>query len=519
ASKHLKYEVHSRRRELEEQRKITLKSLPYLAITGGLLLLFMIVTLVDIPIYNSQHVEAFFGVISPLMAIITSFGILAQCDFPFSNILTVVPFLVLTIGIDDAFLILAGWRQGSSSLTFSERMGEALAKSGASVTVTSITDVLCFAVGLFSNIPVVQLFCLYTSVALAIDFIYQITFFTAIVVYCGKKQFKNKSEERSKSIKSNNSSSSSQDGQISTHKGSFLELLKRKPKKNDNKLTFFMKKFVVFLHWPITKYCTMVIFVTHLVLTVYLCTKVTTEFDMENLYLKESPLTHIARTLQKFVLEESFVVNFGIDKTPDFYIPEIKSLFDEMLHNLETLPKYSMGSIGTLVWTRDYDLLAQMMEEEEDLWSPTTVMKNYNDFKLDKKFIKTKFNEKGEEYIYNFWWQITYHKMKNFMEVEELLKLRRGILMKYSNVFNISSHHPLEKVPTESAASAPINFIQTAISAVLLMSLLVLLFVYDFGAIISVVLSILSISGGTVAYLHVWDVHLDAVSLISILLS
>uniref|UniRef100_A0A0N4ZB75 SSD domain-containing protein n=1 Tax=Parastrongyloides trichosuri TaxID=131310 RepID=A0A0N4ZB75_PARTI len=519
-SKNLKYDVLSKNRELEEQRKITLKSLPYLVITGGVLLIFMVVTLFDVPIYTSQHVEALFGVISPLMAIFTSFGLLAQLGYPFSNILTVVPFLVLTIGIDDAFLILAGWRQGSSLLTFPERIGEALSKSGASVTVTSITDVLCFAVGLFSNIPVVQLFCLYTSVALAIDFIYQLTFFTAIVVYCGKKQFRCRDVEKLKktNIRKNNSSTSSSDGQIST-KGSFLELLKRKPKIQESKLNIIMKKFVVFLHWPVTKYTTMFIFIFHLSITAYLCTKVTTEFNMENLYLRESPLTKIASTMQKFVLQESFVVNFGIENTPDFFIPEIKAVFDDMIRKLESIPKYSMGKKGTLLWTREYELLSEFVEEDEDFWSPKAIMKNFEDFRLDKKYIKTKVTSRGDEYISSFWWQISYHNMKNFMEVEELLEMRRGILKRYSNLFNVSSHHPLEKVPTESAASAPINFIQTAVSAVILMSLLVLLFVYDIGAIFSVVLSILSISGGTVAYLHLWDVHLDAVSLISILLS
>lgn len=44
------------------------------------------------------------------MALITTFGLIWAVGFPFSNILTVVPFLVITIGVDDAFLILAGWR-------------------------------------------------------------------------------------------------------------------------------------------------------------------------------------------------------------------------------------------------------------------------------------------------------------------------------------------------------------------------------------------------------------------------
>lgn len=49
-----------------------------------------------------------------------------------------------------------------------------MSKSGASISVTSITDVLCFATGLISQMPVVRLFCLYTTVALTMDFIYQV---------------------------------------------------------------------------------------------------------------------------------------------------------------------------------------------------------------------------------------------------------------------------------------------------------------------------------------------------------
>ncbi|EJW71032.1 hypothetical protein WUBG_18064 [Wuchereria bancrofti] len=107
------------------------------------------------------------------MALITSWGILWGVGLPFSNILTVVPFLVITIGVDDAFLILAAWRHSNPASDVETRIGETLTHSGTSVTVTSLTDVLCFMVGLFSNLPVVRLFCIYTSVAIMIDFIYQ----------------------------------------------------------------------------------------------------------------------------------------------------------------------------------------------------------------------------------------------------------------------------------------------------------------------------------------------------------
>lgn len=113
----------------------------------------------------------------------------------------------------------------------------------------------------------------------------------------------------------------------------------------------------------------------------------------------------------------------------------------------------------------------------------------------------------------------TYSHMHSFNDVEELLEARRAILARYADDFRVSSHHPLEKVPTESAASAPYNFCQTAISAIVLMSVLVFFFIMDAEAILTVVISILSISCGTVGYLHLWSVNLDAVSLISMLMS
>ena len=138
---------------------------------------------------TSFQIQALIGILSPAMALFTTFGLLFWCNMPFSNVLTVVPFLVITIGIDDAFLILAGWRQSeldfssmfkyislklSPTASLPDRIGQSLAISGASVTVTSFTDVICFAVGLLSNLPVVRLFCLYSTVALFLDFIYQV---------------------------------------------------------------------------------------------------------------------------------------------------------------------------------------------------------------------------------------------------------------------------------------------------------------------------------------------------------
>lgn len=87
----LNFAVLSRNRELYEQRKITITALPFLGLTVAVLTAFMLITLLDDPLYKSQCIEALFGVISPAMALITTFGLIWGVGLPFSNILTVVP--------------------------------------------------------------------------------------------------------------------------------------------------------------------------------------------------------------------------------------------------------------------------------------------------------------------------------------------------------------------------------------------------------------------------------------------
>ncbi|CAB3404091.1 unnamed protein product [Caenorhabditis bovis] len=521
-SSNIKYSFLSRTRELEEQRAITITSLPFLGLTVIVLTAFMIVTLVRLPWYTSQHCESIVGVLSPGMALWTTTGVLWGLGYPFSNILTVVPFLVVTIGIDDAFLVLAGWRDSTKGESLEVRLGQSVAISGASVTVTSVTDVACFATGLFSNMPVVQLFCLYTTVALAIDYFYQMTFFTAFVgIFC-KKQVEIEREKYGSMDRSDKCLNVADNAKKATNLSSskisgifsFVPAITQ-AKHQRNTLEIFID----FLHSWYAKVFVVLVFCFHIII----CTKhvfhVNTDFDMENLYLEDSPLTDVSRRMQNFVLGEAFVVNFGVYPMPDFDNSTIRDKFEELVKKLESMPIYGKGPSHTNLWTREYNNAVAFWGEPEDFWHKEDMVANYREYGMDEKYINIRNDTNGDEILDGFFFTITYASFDNFLQVEEFLDDRRKILSEYSEWFTIHSHHPFEKVPTESAASAPSNFISTSVSAVVLMSLLVLVFVMNFEAIISVVVSIVSICLGIVVYLHLWNVNLDAVSLISMLMS
>ncbi|WKX95150.1 hypothetical protein Q1695_011979 [Nippostrongylus brasiliensis] len=509
-SVNLTYSLLSRNRETEEQRAITLDSIPFLGVTAVVLTCFMLITLLDFPLYRSQYLESLIGIISPAMALWTSGGLLFWMGFPFSNILTVVPFLVVTIGIDDAFLILAGWRQSTKGAPVEQRMAESVSISGASVTVTSVTDVLCFAIGLFANMPVVRLFCLFTTFALFLDFVYQLTLFTGVMSLIVRRQIRFEEMANERKIQDEKPSvdkSKDQTLVFSIMLPSFTPPVRTVVKKKSK-----LEKFVEILQTKTAKAMVMTVFFAHVGVSSYLATQVNTDFDMENLYLESSPLVDISRRMQDFFLRESFVVNFAVRKVPDFTNITIRDQFNEMVGKLENITNFGAGPSATIFWLRDYNSTISFWEEEADYWSPEELLKNYRDYGMDEKKTET-----GAEVMDGFYFVICYHNMSSFLEVKDLMEERRSIIESYP--FTVFSHHPFEKVPTESAASAPKNFIQTALSAIILMSILVLLFVMNWEAIISVGISITSICLGIVAYLHLWNVALDAVSLISILMS
>lgn len=166
----------------------------------------------------------------------SAFGFMSLIGYDGCSLIFVIPFLVIGIGIDDMFIIYATYlscyrhklcddlansssRRAANKTAaaaksstgdedeqedkgkmaavkkcahtscdpnepddretqiISELMSKALAKSGVSITITSLTDFVAFLVGLTTNFRSVQIFCVYAGVAIAFCYLYQITFF------------------------------------------------------------------------------------------------------------------------------------------------------------------------------------------------------------------------------------------------------------------------------------------------------------------------------------------------------
>ena len=67
------------------------------------------------------------------------------------------------------------------------RIDEIMADVGISIFMTTATSVVAFALGCISTVPAIRWMCLYAFPTIAIDFVYQITFFIALIVLDEKR--------------------------------------------------------------------------------------------------------------------------------------------------------------------------------------------------------------------------------------------------------------------------------------------------------------------------------------------
>jgi len=91
-------------------------------------------------------------------------------------------FVVFGVGLDDTFIIMGEFSRTDPRKDPVERICQTMEVVGLSIFVTTLTTMLAFGLGTLSDVPAVRWLCLYALPTILIDFLYQITYFVALVV-------------------------------------------------------------------------------------------------------------------------------------------------------------------------------------------------------------------------------------------------------------------------------------------------------------------------------------------------
>uniref|UniRef100_A0A915PRL7 SSD domain-containing protein n=1 Tax=Setaria digitata TaxID=48799 RepID=A0A915PRL7_9BILA len=134
---------------------------------------------------RSKPYVACAGLITTLLAMCSGFGLALMIGIPYNVINTIIPFLIIAIGVDDMFVMNACWDQTSQSDAVSKRMRDMMAHAGVTISITNITDIISFAIGCISELPGIQLFCSYACITFIFCYLYQLTFFMAFLAIMG----------------------------------------------------------------------------------------------------------------------------------------------------------------------------------------------------------------------------------------------------------------------------------------------------------------------------------------------
>ncbi|KAK6042046.1 patched family protein [Cooperia oncophora] len=291
----------------------------------------------DIPHSVTSIYRLFLELTDPFGGCGTTFCSLFLLGFPFNSITLVMPFLIIGVGSDDVFIIIHAMRKTNKKMPLEDQIAETMEEAGPSITVTSLTNILSFAIGILTPTPAISIFCLYTSVGLAVDFVYQLTFFVAALVY---EEMRIAEPEKPPIADVANSKN------LVTTKLSVRSTYPADP-------NGIVAKYCRILKMRLTRLLLLIVLMFYWIASIYGCMKMEIRMDTTNLILRESPLHNVAYIYENFLWKEGQLVLVFVNNPPDLSVEDNQRRMLGLVSEFEGL-RYSMGKNSTSFWLRSF---------------------------------------------------------------------------------------------------------------------------------------------------------------------
>ncbi|RXG52645.1 Patched-related protein 9 [Armadillidium vulgare] len=167
--------------------------------TGWVVLIMYVVVTLGKPFSSDRNiVPVLVGIACVGLSVMASYGICTASGIPYGPLNSVLPILLIALGVDDMYVILNSWESCKNDETVVDiktRARKMLHQAGLAITVTSLTDVIAFVIGATTEVPALRYFCVYAAVGISVVYFLQITLFVAAIILNQKS--KEKSEKTS----------------------------------------------------------------------------------------------------------------------------------------------------------------------------------------------------------------------------------------------------------------------------------------------------------------------------------
>ncbi|CAB3255396.1 unnamed protein product [Arctia plantaginis] len=520
--KHISVSRFASRTLDHELEKNTRTVIPFFSSTFILMGIFSVLTCMMSDWVRSKPWLGLLGNMSAVMATAAAFGCAIYLGISFIGINLAAPFLMIGIGIDDTFVMLAAWRRASPKLPVPERMAIMLSEAAVSITITSVTDMLSFFIGIFSPFPSVQIFCMYSGLAVCFTFVWHITFFAGCVAVSGYREKQNR------------------------HTITFMKVLPesraRKEEKSwlyrafcsggidkadpdnpiDNRehciMAFFRTTMADFLNKGPVKALVIVIFLAYLAGAGYGVTNLQEGLERRKLSKVDSYSVEFFDREDQYYREFPYRIQVVISGEYNYSDPKVQDEVETLTQKLENT-SYISNSLYTESWLRtfvDYvsrnnDYLNVTIDDEDEFLRNLKELWLFpaNPFSLDVKF-----NEAGNRIIASRF-LIQAVNISGTNHEKEMVRALRKVVAE--SPLNASVFHPYFVFFDQFELVRPTS-LQNLCYGALMMMITSFIFIPNILCSLWVAFSIISIEIGVVGYMALWDINLDSISMINLIM-
>ncbi|QDZ21743.1 patched domain-containing protein [Chloropicon primus] len=154
------------------------------------------------------------AVVNVALSIAGGYGIaVGVVGVEFNTLCAILPFILVGIGVDDAFVLVCGLDKATQKLKYEplgtktykeitcDRIKETMTSVGPTVTATSLTNIIAFLLGSVTAIPALRSFCIYAGICILCDYIMQVTFFLSVMTLFEYRQVKRYMAQRARAEK------------------------------------------------------------------------------------------------------------------------------------------------------------------------------------------------------------------------------------------------------------------------------------------------------------------------------
>ncbi|XP_038654127.1 patched domain-containing protein 3-like [Scyliorhinus canicula] len=497
----------SRQEEFEANSK---KIIPLFSITYFLSIFFSITSCMRFDCVRNKVWVATLGVVSAGLAVLSGFGLLLFCGMKFAINTANAPFLILGIGVDDMFIMLSSWQKTKVKDKVGDRLAQTYAEAAVSITITTLTDVLAFYIGILTPFRSVQSFCVYTGTTILFCFLYNITFFGAVLALNGRREASNRHWLTFRKVEHDPKPDESKCYAMCCVGGASDQ---ESGAESEHPVYFFFKKYygpILTIRW--TKAFVVLLYAGYLAGSIYGCLNIKEGIDVRNLAFDDSYVVQFYDDQSDFFSKYGPRVMVSVTEPVEYWNSTIQNEIEICMDRLEN-NSYVDRTLSES-WLRTYVSISKQMqiaitEKNTFLDNLALLFRIVPLFKQDVEFLKN-----NQSIIASRFFIQTIYVNNSIAEKQMLIELRK---LAQECKIPLLVYHPAF-IYFDQYLVIVTNTIQNVAVAAAAMLVIALLFIPNPICSLWVTFATASVLVGVTGFMTFWDVNLDSISMINLVI-